>query len=88
MFWQKFQRAISIYLDFVGCEPYNSCYWASCHDDVTFTRTIIEHVMDKFCIDKDSVHLSGISNGGMFSYFAGRDKYYTFIIPIFCPFLT
>ena len=28
--------------------------------------------MDTYCIDKDSIHLSGISNGGMFSYFAGN----------------
>ena len=62
-------RAISFQL---GCDPYDSCYWASCHDDIAFTKTIIEFVKENFCLDEDSIHLTGISNGGMFSYFGGK----------------
>ena len=29
-----------------------------------------------YCIDMDSIHMSGISNGGMFMYYAGRDGFY------------
>ena len=25
-----------------------------------------------YCIDEDSIHMSGISNGGMFMYYAGK----------------
>lgn len=38
-----------------NCDPYNSCYWTSCHDDIAFARTLIYHVMETFCIDTDSI---------------------------------
>ena len=28
-----------------------------------------------YCIDEDSIHMSGISNGGMFMYYAGKICY-------------
>ena len=58
----------------LGCDPYDSCYWASCHDDIAFTKAIIEYVKKKYCLDEDSIHLTGISNGGMFSYFGGNNR--------------
>ena len=69
----------------VDCDPYNSCCWTSCHDDITFARTIISHVLETFCIDIDSIHMSGISNGGMFSYYAGKGD--TTFMNMICEYL-
>jgi len=52
-----------------GCHPQNSCDWTSCFDDVLYTNAIIEQVSSLFCIDLDSIHQTGMSNGAMFSYF-------------------
>jgi len=52
-----------------NCDASNSCDWTSCHDDVAFLRQIITYVQHNLCLDITSVHQSGISNGGMFSYF-------------------
>ena len=41
-------------------------------DDIEFTRAVIKDVSQKYCIDMDSIHMSGISNGGMFLYYAGE----------------
>ena len=51
------------------CDPDNSCDFASCYDDVYFTRKIVYYIEKNFCLDRASVHHSGISNGGMFSYY-------------------
>jgi len=51
------------------CDPLNSCDWSSCYDDIAFTRAMITAVSDAFCVDENSIHQSGISNGGLFSYF-------------------
>ena len=48
----------------------NSCDWSSCHDDIVYTKSIIDAVAAEWCVDMDSIHQSGISNGGMFSYYA------------------
>ena len=48
----------------------NSCDWTSCHDDIVYTKTIIDTVADTWCVDMDSIHQSGVSNGGMYSYYA------------------
>ena len=60
----------------------NSCDWSSCHDDVVYTEVVLQDILDRslfsslelfhsftfvrFCIDTDSIHVSGMSNGGMF----------------------
>ena len=44
----------------------NSCDWTSCHDDVTYTETVLYDVLAKLCVDTDQIHVSGMSNGGMF----------------------
>ena len=64
-----------------ACDPQNSCDWTSCYDDILYTEAVIDKVMpfqvhstlyqvsNLFCVDLDSVHQSGFSNGAMFSYF-------------------
>ena len=47
-----------------------SCDWTSCHDDITYTRAIVDTVAEAWCLDLDSVHLAGVSNGGIFAYYA------------------
>ena len=44
----------------------DSCDWTSCHDDVTYTETVLYDVLAKLCVDTDQIHVSGMSNGGMF----------------------
>ena len=51
-----------------SCTPGPSCDWTSCHDDVAFTQVVLYEVTSKFCVDLDSIHMSGNSNGGMFIY--------------------
>ena len=34
-----------------------------------FIEYVQREITEKFCIDLDSMHLSGISNGGIFSYY-------------------
>ena len=43
-----------------------SCDWTSCHDDVVYTEAVLYDVLDQLCVDTDQVHVSGMSNGGMF----------------------
>jgi poly(3-hydroxybutyrate) depolymerase len=31
---------------------------------------MLEKIGNQFCVDLNSVHMTGISNGGMFSYYA------------------
>ena len=57
--------------NFSACDPEISCDWTACYDDIKFTRAVIKDVSKKYCIDLDSVHMTGLSNGGMFPYFAG-----------------
>ena len=37
---------------------------------VVVPRTLLEAIGSEYCVDLDSVHISGYSNGGMFAYFA------------------
>jgi poly(3-hydroxybutyrate) depolymerase len=52
------------------CDAVNSCDVASCYDDEAFTRAMIQYVRDNYCLDEDSIHITGYSQGGMFSYYA------------------
>jgi len=60
---------VSCYSSCSTCDPWNSCDWTSCYDDLVFTREIFNYLSETFCLDLDSVHQSGISNGAQFSYF-------------------
>ena len=51
------------------CDSLNSCDWSACLDDEIFVRAIVDYVNDNYCIDMNSIHLTGYSNGGTFSYF-------------------
>ena len=51
------------------CDAKTSCDWTSCHDDIGFLDFLIHRVSHQYCIDMDHIHLSGISNGGMFAYY-------------------
>ena len=46
-----------------------SCDWTTCYDDIGFIDYVIKDVSNNWCIDMNMIHLSGISNGGMFAYF-------------------
>ena len=46
----------------------NSCLRRSCYDDIAFIRAIVDYVGDNYCLDADSVHMTGSSNGGMFTW--------------------
>lgn len=50
------------------CDPMNSCDWTACYDDVFFLTDIISYVQKNYCLDDDSIHVTGISNGGQFAY--------------------
>ena len=59
-----------------------SCDWTSCHDDVAYTevrivmmvviltmtmvKAVLYDVTSKLCVDTARMHVSGMSNGGMF----------------------
>jgi len=44
----------------------DSCDWTSCHDDIIYTEAVLYDITAKLCIDTDQIHVSGMSNGGMF----------------------
>lgn len=52
------------------CDEATSCDWSSCYDDIGFIDFVIQDASQRFCLDLDQLHLSGVSNGGMFAYFA------------------
>ena len=51
------------------CDAAHSCDWSSCYDDVGFLDFLIGYIGQNYCIDLNHLHISGISNGGMFAYF-------------------
>ena len=36
-----------------------TCDFSSCHDDVTYTETVLYDVLGKLCVDTGHVHMSG-----------------------------
>jgi len=46
----------------------NTCLQRSCYDDIAFVRAIVNYVDNQYCLDADSVHMSGSSNGGMLAW--------------------
>ena len=52
------------------CDPVNSCDWTACYDDTVFVREVVSFVDENYCLDSDSIHLTGYSNGGMFAFYA------------------
>ena len=44
----------------------NSCDWTSCHDDITYTEAVLYDITSRLCVDTDQIHVTGMSNGGMF----------------------
>ena len=53
------------------CDSETSCDWTACYDDVEFTKAVLNDIRSKYCIDDFSIHMTGISNGGMFMYYTG-----------------
>lgn len=47
------------------CKECGPCVWGSCHDDVGFIRSLIEHLDRGVCFDNSRVFVLGHSNGGM-----------------------
>ena len=58
-------------INFLACDEQLSCDFSACYDDLEFTKRVVNDVSKMYCIDEDSIHMSGISNGGMFMYYAG-----------------
>jgi len=56
-----------------SCDESNSCDFSACYDDIEFTKVVVDDVSKMYCIDMDSIHMSGISNGGMFMYYAAAE---------------
>ena len=54
--------------------PYGSCDWVSCHDDVTFTEMVIYDIMERYCVNTEQIHVTGMSNGGMFIWSRIMDR--------------
>ena len=46
----------------------DSCDWTHCYDDLAYTEVVLYRVLSSYCIDLDSLHFSGWSNGAMFIY--------------------
>ena len=56
-----------------ACEPRednttDTCVSSSCWDDVGFIAAILDWLEANLCVDRDRVHLTGLSNGAMMSY--------------------
>ena len=41
---------------------------SSCWDDIGFIAAILDWLEENLCVDRDRVHLTGLSNGAMMSY--------------------
>ena len=54
------------------CDSETSCDWTACYDDIEFTKAVLNDIRSKYCIDDSSIHMTGISNGGMFMYYTGK----------------
>ena len=50
------------------CDEDTTCDWTSCYDDIGFIESLLKRIGDHWCLDLDHLHMSGISNGGMFNY--------------------
>ena len=53
------------------CGSPRECDWCSCHDDVQFISELLDELEEKYCIDRNRVFATGISNGGMFVHRLG-----------------
>lgn len=52
------------------CDSLHSCDFSTCHDDIGFIGLLIRTLSDQYCVDMDHVHMTGLSNGGMFAWHA------------------
>jgi len=50
------------------CGNCGQCGWASCNDDVGFLKSLVAEVSADFEVDKDSVFVTGFSNGAMMAH--------------------
>ena len=51
---------------------YCGCAWSTCVDDITFLgETLLNFVLDNYCIDEDRIYVSGKQIGGMMAYTLG-----------------
>ena len=50
------------------CGDCGECGWASCNDDVGFLRSLVAAVSADFEIDKNSLFVTGFSNGAMMTH--------------------
>ena len=63
--WKKFECHYSC----PACDENYSCDWTSCSDDIGFVEFFQNKITETWCVDLDQMHLSGFSNGGIFSYY-------------------
>ena len=45
-----------------------TCERRGCYDEEAFIRAIVDYVGDNYCLNANSVHMTGSSNGGMLTY--------------------
>jgi len=62
-------KEFTCYKSCEACDPHNSCDASNCYDDIEFTKAVIKDVTERYCIDLDSIHWTGYSNGGMLGYY-------------------
>lgn len=61
----------------------NRCSWHTCYDDVAFTNSVIQAMIDEYSVNPDLVMLGGESNGGMFTYYASGKTRAKYFLPVY-----
>lgn len=56
-----------------GCDA-QGCDWTSCADDLGFVETLLDHLEETLCIDRNRVYATGFSNGAMLVYNLGMSS--------------
>lgn len=51
-----------------GDQAFNGGICCGTEDDVGFTDALIEHIATSYCVDRDRVYATGMSNGGIMSW--------------------
>jgi polyhydroxybutyrate depolymerase len=66
------------------CGEPTDCNWCTCHDDLAFIEQILDELEQNFCIDRNRIYATGMSNGGMFVHRLGCDMADRFaaIVPV------
>ena len=61
-------KPVSCHPSCPNCDPYESCDWTTCTDDVKFIEEVQKAVTNQWCADLTQMHFYGFSNGGMLTW--------------------